>query len=406
MDTERRHDCIYFTATLLVALLLYLLLAHQLGYGIWEHSPYDSYTLQALAWRNGSLWLDQNYTWLELAVYNGHYFVSFPPFPTVIMLVLSIFFGAETPSMAVNLCLFLGSAALGYKLLRRFDYTPLLCAVTALFLVCGCNLLEVSLNGGVWNIAQGASFFFTTACIYAMETPVERRSPLPMVLGPLCLAFAVGCRPFQAIYVPYVLFRLYQWCAPSPDMPRIRVLRKMIPYLVAPALVAVAYGALNYARFGNIFEFGHNYLPEFSSEGGIQFSLAHWPQNLKNILRLPYIENHMLLFPVFSGFAFYLCNPLFVISAIDTIRRGIKRQIDAQDVLLLLSIFLHFNFLLLHRTFGGYQFGTRYLVDLLPMVFLLTFRRRKSFTVIDGLLMAWGIGFNIYGTLVLHLVLS
>ena len=35
------------------------------------HSAYDSYTLAALAWRDGHVPLSQNYQWLELAVYHG-----------------------------------------------------------------------------------------------------------------------------------------------------------------------------------------------------------------------------------------------------------------------------------------------------------------------------------------------
>ena len=44
---------------------------------------YYTYNLQALAWRNGKLCLDQDYPWLELAIYEGKYFVSFPPVPSV-----------------------------------------------------------------------------------------------------------------------------------------------------------------------------------------------------------------------------------------------------------------------------------------------------------------------------------
>lgn len=274
--------------TLFAALLIYLFLAFLYGYNLFEHSPYDSYTLQALAWRSGRLSLDRNYDWLELAVYNGQYYVSFPPFPTVIMLFLSLFFGGDTPSMAVNLCFFLGSTAFAYLTVKRFGRKPFETAFIALFLTTGCNLLELSMTGGVWNIAQGASFFFTMASIYAMETPYEKGRTLPLILGPFCIAAAVGCRPFQAVYVPYVLFRLYQQCqkrffAKEKQVSFPEVLRRMIPYLILPALVAAAYAILNFARFGNIFEFGHNYLPEFSTEGGVQFSAGHWLNNVKYI---------------------------------------------------------------------------------------------------------------------------
>ena len=42
-----------------------------LNFDIFAHSPRDSYTLQALAWREGKLSLGQDYPWLELAIYEG-----------------------------------------------------------------------------------------------------------------------------------------------------------------------------------------------------------------------------------------------------------------------------------------------------------------------------------------------
>lgn len=405
VSVQMSDDARGLAVTLFSALLIYLFLAFLYGYNLFEHSPYDSYTLQALAWRSGRLSLDRNYEWLELAIYNGQYYVSFPPFPTVIMLFFSLFFGENTPSMAVNMCFFLGSTALAYLTVRRFGRKPFETAFVALFLITGCNLLELSMTGGVWNIAQGASFFFTMACIYAMETPYEKGRRLPMILGPLCIAAAVGCRPFQAVYVPYVLFRLYQqsqkrFFGEEKETSFIEVLRRMMPYLILPALVAVAYGILNFARFGNIFEFGHNYLPEFSTEGGVQFSTEHWLNNVKNIFRLPYFQNNQLIFPKSYGFAFYLCNPLFLIGFIETIRRLIRKSLNKVDIILLISIFVHVNLLLMHRTFGGVQFGTRYLVDVIPMLAFFTFSRKEKLTLADWLLMVWGIGFNFYGALI------
>lgn len=399
-----------FIYTLFSALLIYLFLAFLYGYNLWEHSPYDSYTLQALAWRSGRLSLDKNYEWLELAIYNGKYFVSFPPFPTVIMLVLSLFFGPDTPSMAVNMAFFLGSTAFAYAIIRRYGRKPIETAFIALFLTAGCNLLEVSMSGGVWNIAQGASFFFTLACVYAMETPYGECRRFHMLMGPLCIAIAVGCRPFQAVYVPYVLFRLYHQCrhvsmSEHSPVSFAAVLRRMIPYLVAPALLAAAYAVLNYARFGNVFEFGHNYLPEFSTEGGVQFSLEHWKVNLKNIFRLPYFQDNRLVFPQSYGFAFYLGNPLYLIALIETVRSLIRGRMDRQKIILLVSIFAHFNLLLLHRTFGGVQFGTRYLIDAVPMLAVLAFSRKERLSLADGLLMIWGIAFNFYGALIYFYVL-
>ena len=66
---------------LLFVAMVYLFLANGLALDLFEHSAHDSYTLQAMRWREGHIALAQDYDWLELAYYDGGIYVSFPPFP-------------------------------------------------------------------------------------------------------------------------------------------------------------------------------------------------------------------------------------------------------------------------------------------------------------------------------------
>lgn len=191
---------------LLFVAAVYFFMANGLSLNLLEHSAHDSYTLQAMRWREGHIALAEDYDWLELAYYDGGIYVSFPPFPTVPMLLLTFLFGANTPSMLVNFCLFLGSYAAGYCMARRLKRPAPEAAFIAAFWVSGCNLLEVSLYGGVWNIAQGMSFFLTMLAAYG--TVADTRAW--RYASPICIACAVGCRPFQAVYVPFILLWLYR----------------------------------------------------------------------------------------------------------------------------------------------------------------------------------------------------
>ena len=94
---------------LLTATALYV--AGRTGTDFFAHGPFDSYTRQALAWRDGRMMLDGEYPWLELAIFEGEYYVSFPPVPSVPMWVLSFFFGLETPDALMCLLYWLGGAA-------------------------------------------------------------------------------------------------------------------------------------------------------------------------------------------------------------------------------------------------------------------------------------------------------
>lgn len=94
----RRHADIL--RIIFLIMIGYLLLHDLAGGTLFVHEPLDSYTLQALAWRKGEVCLTngQDYPWLELAIYNGKYYVSFPPLPSVLMLPLTFVFGEDTPN--------------------------------------------------------------------------------------------------------------------------------------------------------------------------------------------------------------------------------------------------------------------------------------------------------------------
>lgn len=383
---------------LALASMLYLLMASMLSLPLLEHSVFDSYTLQAMVWRSGHIVLPQNYDWLELAIYQGQYYVSFPPFPTVPMWLLSFVFGMNTPSMLVNFLLFLSSYTVGYAMAKGLGHGDMRAAAYAVFWVAGCNLLEVSLYGGVWNMAQGMAFFLTLLAAYGA---VKARGAWAYI-GPVCLACAVGCRPFQAVYVPVVLWALWQGQRVQSE-PWTRTALRVGKYLLAPAAIACAYMVYNWVRFDSPLEFGHNYLPEFVEAEHGQFSLAHVGENIANILRLPTIEQAQLRFPTAYGFAFYLANPLFLLALIRLVEAIAHKQLKSMDWLLVGCACAHFFLLLLHKSFGAWQFGTRYLIDLLPMAGWFVLRRDKPIRFVEGLIMLWAVGFNVYGGLLFHL---
>ena len=385
-----------FTGLLGLALLWWICL-NALAIDPTSHDLQDSYTLQALAWRAGLLHLPADVPHLELAVYHGQYYVSFPPVPTLPLWLLTFIYGELTPNHLVNLCYFLSSYLVGYSLCRRLGKGDLSSAVFAAFLVAGCNLLNMCWFGGVWYQAQALSFLLTL-CAFRL---LLGKTPIAWGAGLTALALSVGCRPFQAVYALPALFMAYQNFREQKEKKPVRALFAMLPLLIAPVLIGIAYGAYNMARFGSFFEFGHTYLPEFQTYG-TQFSLAYVPDNFLNIFRLPYMNAGRLDFFRFDGFAFYLSNPLFLLGAAALVYGLFKRRLRWLDGALVLSLLVHFFLLLLHRTFGGWQFGARYLIDLCPALFLLTLRHPIKPGPLTGLLMIWGVAFNIYGGLMLY----
>ena len=379
-------------------LLLWRLCLMALSIDPMSHDAQDSYTLQALAWRAGLIHLPADVPHLELAVYREQYYVSFGPVPTLPLWPLTFFYGEETPNRIVNLIYFLSSYLAGYSLCRRLGKADGRAAVWAAFLVAGCNLLNLCWFGGVWYQAQALSFLLTL-CAFRL---LLQKTPAAWSAGLCCLALAVGCRPFQAVYVVPGLWMAYRNIQRKTKASPVQALLRLVPLCLAPLMIAVGYGLYNLARFDSFFEFGHSYLPEFVKYGP-QFSLGYVAQNIANVFRLPWIAEGRLDFPRFSGFAFYLVNPLFLIGIGAAIRGLLKKRFRTLDTLLVLCLALHFFLLLLHRTFGGWQFGTRYLIDLCPALFCLALRHPVRSRLPVGLAMLWGVLINVYGGLFFYL---
>lgn len=364
------------------------------------HSPRDSYTLMALAWRSGRLSLGQDYPWLELAIFNNDWYVSFPSVPALVMLPLTFLFGEQTPNTLVTGLYFLGAYLAAYRLCRRFR-EPWEALFLALFMTLGCNMLDLSLSGDVWYQAQLLSFFLVTCCALGMTGD----RPRDWALGLFCLALSVGCRPFQAVYVPFALAALYWKLRDAKGGSPGRTAVAMLPYLIAPALVAAALGWYNWARFGNPLEFGHNYLPEFTRDPEQpQMGLRYVLENARNLLRLPYFEDGRLEFVRFNGFAFYLANPIYVTAGAAMIVKAVRRRWDALDTLLLAGFAAELFLTLMHKTLGGWQFGARYLCDLIPMLLLIELRGRDRLVPWEVAVGVFAIAFNLYGTVVFHLI--
>lgn len=361
-------------------------------------NPYNSYLLQDLAWLQGRLDLPDGaeYDWLELAIYNGRYYVSFPPFPSYVLLPFAALFGLRAPEALLAWLTTLLGVFYAVELYRSFRRDGR-SAFWVSFLYLGTGYLFLSMNAYVWFIAQTMCFTLSLmALVHA------RRGQGGVSLA--CWACAVGCRPMAALYLPVLVWLL--WPDKGEDSLARWVLRRW-RWAIAPLLLAGSYMALNAARFGNPLQFGHDYLPEFVRAEHGQFSLTYIPGNLKLLLRLPgwNSETQTLVFHTWQTMAFWLVNPMdFCIGAawLSALRR---RERNLAWFALPVLAFCHVFLLCCHRTMGAWQFGNRYLVDLMPWLFcgLLAWAPRgERFTRWCAPFFAWGAALNLLGTVLAY----
>ena len=280
-----------------------------------------------------------------------------------------------------------------YPMMRDAGYDKASAAGLSLLCSFGSCLLALTLDGAVWYQAQLLAYMLTCLALLLML----RDHPTPALF---LYALAVGCRPFNVLY-GLLLYALYIDKARRDGQAWSTLLHRLILGTLLGLFVAAAYALYNYARFGNPLEFGHNYLPEFSTQGGTQFALWHIPANFKTfVLGLPFSEGMDGWTLNQFGFSFLLASPIFILLLVQCAADLCARRFTLLKGGLMLCFILHLLLLLMHRTFGGYQFGARYTCDMIPyaVLYLCLPGRRRSLRVWEWCLLAAAIGFCVYGT--------
>lgn len=364
----------------------------------WKSQPYNSYILQAQSWLEGRLDLGRDYPYLELAIFNNKYYVSFPPFPSYVMLPFVLIGWNSCDSMIAFAVSLLG-AAYAFKILRHFNIDSKASIFFALFLTVGSNWLMTAQNAWVWFIAQNMAFTLSLMAIYyALKNKIG-----------LSLAFwacAVGCRPFQILYLPALLYLIYNaHKAVNPEDKIIDIIKKRYLALVPMAVIALSYIILNFARFVNITEFGHNYLPEHTNSELGQFNLSYIKENIGSLFKLPSVNSSGIWeYPQFNGMCIFLVSPIFISYLVYIARSIIKHEkFDMKFMILVLAIaIIELLSITAHNTMGGAHFGNRYTNDVLPIIFtgtVMLLPKDKDWESFNYPLFFIGLAINLVGSI-------
>lgn len=367
MDKQKRWE---YGIIVITSVLLYLFLMCWLtGYGPLKQNVYNSYALQADSWRQGRLDLGQDYPYLELAVYNGKYYVSFPPFPSYILFPLTFIFGSNTPDALLMWFISLLSAGYLYRLALQFRLSEPLSALTTLTVILGSNTTFNMLNPGAWFFAQNLCFLLAVMTIYYASNGK----------GGWALFFwacSVGCRPMQIFFLPVVLLILYIGeKKKSPELSGKKIVSNKIYWGIPAGCVALTYMVLNYLRFGSIIEFGHNYLPEFIRAEHGQFSVKYMSENLKSLLHFfQFDESGKIVIDHFGNLSFMLASPCVIFAILTLLACILKKEyriVIFQSGIIACAI-AYLAVTIMHKTMGGWHFGNRYANDILPWIYLAT----------------------------------
>ena len=155
-----------YACTIVCVLALAAVCMIFIGYRPNAENPYRSYALQTQSWLEGRLDLGQDYPWLELAIYEDRYYVSFPPFPSYVLIPFCALFGVQTPDHWIVLALLCLSTFYAQRLYRLMKGKPEDEWIWVVFLIAGNGLLNISLQGWVWHMAQDMCFALSLMALY------------------------------------------------------------------------------------------------------------------------------------------------------------------------------------------------------------------------------------------------
>jgi len=308
------------------------------------------------------------------------WYVSFPPFPAVLLLPVVAIFGLGTLD-ALFWALFAGLGPMLLFVVLRFlresgqsgrtERDDLL--VTALFAI-GSVYYFAAVQGTVWFAAHVVAAAFI--CLYLLYAFGARR---PLAAG-LALGLAFLCRPATLLLAGFFALQAIT-VAKDEDRPwstsALRLFRALAMFALPLGLIVAAAMWHNAARFGDPFEFGHRFL-QIRWRSRIEtwglFSTHYLPRNLTVfLLSLPWlIESSPFIRITRHGLALWFTTPNLLWSLW-------PRKLDATVVALWAGIVPTALCTLLYQNTGWIQFGYRFSLDYLPLVFVLVALSRRRF---------------------------
>lgn len=385
-----------------------------------DHTPYNHFALLADSWLHGRLELRGSPPPYaggnDFALFQGKWFISFPPFPAVWLLPWVALAGnvdQVRDGQAFMWLAGIGPAVLWLVLekLRRTGHsdrrerTDFLLALLFAF---GTVYWFTSVQGTVWFAAHVVAV--ALAALYLLFA-VDAERP---VLAGLMLGFAWMTRPPMLLMaIVFVLEAVRISAGGSLPQRRagvltllhdtwralnVRRLAKLLGLFAAPLLVLLALSMWhNYARFGDPFEFGHKLLTvawRARMEKWGLFSYHYLPRNLGVVLTsLPYLNRVPSGLQINAhGLALWFTSP-FLLWLLWPRRKDFMFWSFALAAAAVALVGL------LYQNTGWMQFGYRFSNDFAVLLFVLLALCRRRFTPAFMCAAAFAIVVNGFGAL-------
>lgn len=351
-------------------------------------AKFPHYSVQALAWLNGSFAIDGSgidIPPLDMVPKDGHLYWPLNPFPSMVMFPFvmgaHLLFGIVFPQSSIYFLLACSVFFLAFLLAQKRGFARVDSFLLATVFCFGSMAIGVFLNANSWHFGQ----VVVLAALFG--SLLEFLGPRRYWLIGLLVACAAASRlPAGATIIFFILEVLFQ------DGDVRKKLRDLALLLAPVAGVVILLGLYNYFRFGSVFDNGYmgamispNPLESMRDAFGL-FDIRYFVQNFfYYFLKLPQLffigGTRTLTWPYVAaspwGLSFFIVAPFFVKAFVTRFRE--RRQwflFGTSLVALVLALF--------YFATGYWQYGPRYMLDFFPFIYMLLLMSFKGNTITAG----------------------
>ncbi|OGF98892.1 hypothetical protein A2153_00710, partial [Candidatus Gottesmanbacteria bacterium RBG_16_38_7b] len=353
-------------------LFVYLLFA---GRGTFNfHTTKRNYfSLQAYSWLNGRLDLiTLPKDVMDLSFYQGKAYLYWPPMPSLFILPFVSFFGVDVSDQFYTAFWASFVPVLFYLVLKeakKVNFIPPISEkvvfLLALFFAFGTVFFSLSVNGNVWFTSQVISMIPLMSSLLFLFKFVYSRKYNDYLISIILMCFAFWGRNTLMVAILLHLYVLFL-------LPKFRLKKLLLLTLFILSLNFLLFGYFNYLRFGNFIENGLNlhkvnprWLYDLKTYGIL--NIHYWPHNFYYYFLNPLGFNFQALFiePDPEGNSIFSTSPLFLL-ILGSLFFGLFKK--KRRLLLIYAVITTVSLIFLLSLFGSgwFQFGSRYLLDIIP----------------------------------------
>lgn len=303
----------------------------------------------------------------DLSIVDGKKFVPFPMLPAIFAMPFVAIFGLKFNIIYLSIFVASISTTLVYKLANRFQRDKAISLAITFGFAFGTVHWWGTIREGVWFVAHTFSVLF--GMLLMLEATNRKR---PMILA-LLLGCSFMCRQMTILGTIFCFFVIYLKYYEEDknifqNLFKVNTFFSLFRFGLVLGLFVVGYLVVNYLRFGNPFDTGYSYIgakDQFEEHG--LFSLAYLKKNLYYFLIAPPDIKEGFPYLKFDGWgtAIIFTSPFLYLSLLTFFQKWRQTfHIALACTIILTPILLYFNT-------GFYQFGFRFIQDILPYLILL-----------------------------------